>query len=92
MHIFSRTSLILLSCIAIPLFAEFIVPPLPSTPVYDEVGILTVEEKASLEQKILTLEQETTHQIGIAIIKSLQERTIEEVGIVLGRSWGIGQK
>ncbi len=66
---------------------EFIVPPLPSSPIYDEVGILTTEEKASLEQKILTLEKETHHQIGIAIIKSLQGRTIEEVGIVLARSW-----
>jgi uncharacterized membrane protein YgcG len=51
------------------------------------VGLLSTEEKTSLEQKILTLEQETSHQIGIAIIKSLQERTIEEVGIVLARSW-----
>ena len=66
---------------------EFIVPPLPSSPIYDEVGLLSTEEKTSLEQKILTLEQETSHQIGIAIIKSLQERTIEEVGIVLARSW-----
>ena len=87
MNTFFGKSIILLGCITTPLFAEFIVPPLPSTPVYDEVGILTVEEKASLEQKILTLEQETTHQIGIAIIQSLQERTIEEVGIVLARSW-----
>lgn len=68
-------------------FAEFVVPPLPSSPVYDEVGLLSSEEKTTLEQKILTLEQETHHQIGIAIIKSLQGRTIEEVGIVLARSW-----
>jgi uncharacterized protein len=72
--------------------AEFIVPPLPSSPVYDEVGLLKPEEKTSIEQQILTLEKETNHQIGIAIIKSLQGRTIEEVGIVLARSWWIGQK
>lgn len=52
--------------------ADFIVPPLPSTPVYDEVGLLSTEEKSALETKILTLEKETNHQIGIAIIKSLQ--------------------
>jgi uncharacterized protein len=74
------------------LFAEFIVPPLPPTPVYDEAGLLSVEEKTTLENTILTLEKETNHQIGIAIIKSLQTRTIEEVGIVLARSWWIGQK
>jgi uncharacterized protein len=73
-------------------FGEFVVPPLPASPVYDEVGILSSEEKTALEQQILTLETETSHQIGIAIIKSLQGRTIEEVWIVLARSWWIGQK
>lgn len=67
--------------------AEFIVPSLPSTPVYDEVGLLSVEDKTTLENTILTLEKETNHQIGIAIIKSLQGRTVEEVGITLARSW-----
>jgi uncharacterized membrane protein YgcG len=66
---------------------DFVVPPLPSSPVYDEVGLLSSEEKISLENTILTLEQETSHQIGIAILESLQGRTIEEVGIVLARSW-----
>lgn len=65
-------------CLQIKVFAQFIVPPLPSTPIYDEVGLLSVEEKSTLETKILSLEKETNHQIGIAIIKSLQGRTIEE--------------
>lgn len=87
MNIFHRKSIISLWCIVTPLFAQFIVPPLPSTPVYDEVGLLSVEEKSTLETKILSLEKETNHQIGIVIIKSLQGRTIEEVGITLARSW-----
>lgn len=78
MNILHRKSIILFWCIVTPLFAEFIVPPLPSTPIYDEVGLLSVEEKSTLETKILSLEKETNHQIGIAIIKSLQGRTIEE--------------
>ena len=89
---FRQKIIILLWCITTPLFAEFIVPPLPSSPIYDEVGLLSVEEKTTLEQAILTLEKETNHQIGIAIIKSLQGRVIEEVWIVLARSWWIGQK
>ena len=68
-------------------FADFVVPPLPSSPVFDEVSLLKPEEKTTLENTILTLEKETSHQIGIAIIKTLQGRTIEEVGIVLARSW-----
>lgn len=58
---------------------EFVVPALPTSPVYDEVAILKPEEKTVLESQVLTLEAETNHQIGIAIIKSLQGRTIEEV-------------
>ncbi len=68
-------------------FAEFIAPPLPSSPVYDEVGILSTEEKSTLENTLLTLETETNHQVGIAIVKDLQGRTIEEVGIVIARNW-----
>ena len=67
--------------------AEFVVSPLPSSPIYDEVGLLSTEEKTTLENTILTLEKETNHQIGIAIIKSLQGRTVEEVGITMARSW-----
>ena len=66
---------------------QFVVPPLPTSPVYDEVGLLGTEEKTTLENTILSLEKETNHQIGIAIIKSLQGRTVEEVGITLARSW-----
>ncbi len=93
MHRIVSTYFIALGCIITPLFAEFIVPSLPSnTPVYDEVGLLSPEEKTRLENTIITLEKETNHQIGIAIIKSLQKRTIEEVWIIMARSWWIGQK
>ena len=67
-------------------------PPLPSNPIYDEVGLLSAEEKSALETKILSLEQESHHQIGIAIIKSLQGRTPEEASIKIARTWQIGQK
>ena len=67
--------------------AEFIVPSLSSTPVYDEVGLLSTEDKSVLENTILNLEKETNHQIGIAIIKSLQNRTIEEAGLQIARTW-----
>ena len=74
-------NILLFFCVGITssVSAEFIVPPLPSTPIYDEVGLLSTEEKTTLESTILSLEKETNHQIGIAIIKSLQDRVIEEV-------------
>jgi len=87
-----KTFLVLFLAIVSPIFADFVVPALPSTPVYDEVGLLKPEEKTGLEQQIISLEQETHHQIGIAIVASLQGRTKEEAGIAIARTWGIGQK
>ncbi len=74
-------------CLWTEVFAEFVVPPLPSLPVYDEVGVLKTEEKTLLEQQILTLEETTHHQIAIAIVKNLQGRPIEEAGILIARTW-----
>ncbi len=74
------------------IFADFIVPPTPASPVYDETWVLSVEEKNRLESIIFGIENDTYHQIGIAILQSLQGRTIEEVWVTLARSWWIGQK
>ncbi len=67
--------------------AEFVVPPVPSGHILDEVGILNGEEKATLETTLASIEQETHHQVVIAIIGSLQGRTIEEAGLIIGRTW-----
>ncbi|MEI6711661.1 MAG: TPM domain-containing protein [bacterium] len=53
----------------------------------DEVNLVNTEDHQLLEQKLVSLEAETHHQIGIAIIKSLQGRTIEEAGIAIARTW-----
>ncbi len=66
-------------------WAQFVVPEAPSTPVYDEAGIFSQTEKSTLEQQILTLEAETHHQISVATLSSLQNRTIEEVSIAIAR-------
>lgn len=48
---------------------------------------MSAEEKQLLDQKLVSLESETHHQVAIAIIKSLQGRTIEEAGLAIGRTW-----
>lgn len=92
MNTLSRACAIFLVFVCIGVLAEFIVPPAPAGHILDEAGILSAAENQSLEQTITSLETETHHQIGIAIMKSLQGRSIEEVGITLGRTWGVGQK
>lgn len=63
-------------------------PPAPVDGyILDEVSLLTPTEKQQLQNTLTTLESETNHQIGIAIIKSLQGRTIEEASLAIARTW-----
>lgn len=60
--------------------------------VVDNAALLDAGTEASLAQKLEALEQQTTHQVVIVTLKSLQGETIEEYGFQLGRHWGVGQK
>jgi len=60
--------------------------------VVDEANILSPQTKQLLEQKLKTFEQNTSNQIVVVTLKSLQGHSIEEYGYQLGRHWGIGQK
>lgn len=60
--------------------------------VVDEANILSPQTKHLLEQKLKTFEQNTSNQIVVVTLKSLQGHSIEEYGYQLGRHWGIGQK
>ena len=82
-----RACAVLLSITYISVLADFVVPPAPAGRILDEMNILSPSEIQLLEQDITALEAETKNQIGIAILKSLQGRPIEEVGIAIGRTW-----
>ena len=60
--------------------------------VVDEVGILGIETKAEIVQFLTIHEQQTSNQIVVAIIKSLNGKSIEEYSTALFRHWGLGQK
>jgi uncharacterized protein len=74
--------------------------PASADPVYpelagritDEAGLLTPAEKADIENDLSSLEQTSTDQLAVVIVKSLQGYSIEDYGIGLARKWGIGQK
>ncbi|MET0580378.1 MAG: TPM domain-containing protein [Pseudoxanthomonas sp.] len=59
--------------------------------VVDQAGILSSSEESNLTGKLASLEKKTTIQLVVVTLKSLQNRTIEEWGLALGRGWGIGQ-
>jgi len=76
-----------LSC----LFAE--IPALkPSGFVNDYAGILSSREKEELENMVESIEEETSAEIAILLIDSLEGNSVEEYAAELFNSWGIGKK
>jgi uncharacterized protein len=60
--------------------------------VVDDANILSSETKSDLTQKLAALESQTSRQLVIVTIPSLQGYEISDYGYQLGRAWGIGQK
>ncbi|MBI3675064.1 MAG: TPM domain-containing protein [Proteobacteria bacterium] len=60
--------------------------------VVDEAGILSSDTKQQLDGMLAEHEKQTTNQVVVVTLKSLQGNTIEDYGYRLGRAWGIGQK
>ncbi|MBO9636101.1 MAG: TPM domain-containing protein [Chitinophagaceae bacterium] len=62
------------------------------TLVTDPMHILSVDEKKKLETKLAKFDDQTSTQIAVVLIKTLDGRDIEEVSLNLFNTWGIGQK
>src|SRR5512134_3618036 len=65
-------------------------PPLTGR-VNDRAGLLSERDEQELEAALARFEAETTDQIVVATVESLQGLPIEDYGYQLGRHWGIGQ-
>jgi uncharacterized protein len=60
--------------------------------VVDDADILNLQTRAALTEKLAALEANTTDQLVVVTLKSLQGTSIEDYGYQLGRRWQIGQK
>lgn len=67
------------------------VPPAPAEYISDQAHLLSQEIESELIEQLTLLETETTSEIGILTIESLEGRSIEEYAVEVFRSWGIGQ-
>lgn len=85
----------LLLCLSVVSFAQ------PSKPqavrkiisyVTDETGTLTASQSSSLETKLSAFEKETSTQVVLYIIKSLEGESLEEKSYEFAEKNGIGQK
>lgn len=60
--------------------------------IVDNAKLLTEEDRAAIEAELAALEQQSTDQVAIATVPSLDGYPIEDYGIGLARKWQIGQK
>ncbi|MCD4704837.1 TPM domain-containing protein, partial [bacterium] len=64
----------------------------PQGHVNDYANLLSSSEKQKLETKLSNFKNETSIELALVIIDSLQEDTIENFAVQLFEEWGIGQK
>ncbi len=83
--------IIIFLCFVLFAFGSLTFPKL-SGRVVDEAGILSKKTKIRLERLLKSAENNSTNQIVIVTLKSLQGSDIAEYGYQLGRYWGIGEK
>jgi uncharacterized protein len=68
--------------------------PVASNPqlVNDYSGVLTADQKYTLENKLDTFDNSTSSQIAVVIIPSLGDYDASDYAIKLGTAWGVGGK
>lgn len=70
----------------------FDIPSKPQSFVNDYTNTLSTGDKLSLETKIYNFEKQTTNEIAVVIIPSLDGDTVENVAQNIFTKWGIGKK
>jgi uncharacterized protein len=86
-----RFILSLLFCIGVAAWAAPTFPEL-SGRVVDQAGLLTPDQQESLSKLSKSIEDNSTAQVVVVTLKSLEGYDIAEYGYQLGRYWKIGQK
>ena len=71
---------------------DFPKKPNPPRLVNDFAGMMTSNEVAQLEEKLLEYEKSSSTQITVITIKNLGGYDIAQYSIELGNRWGVGQK
>jgi uncharacterized protein len=86
--------LFIFSLLTVQLLSAQNILPKPNPPklVNDAAGVLSKEQVEILEQKLVALDDSTSNQIAVVLIRSLEDYPIEEYANKLFREWGIGNK
>ncbi len=66
--------------------------PVPARLVNDLANVLTPDQEQALESKLVAYDDSTSTQIVIVTVPTLHDIAIEDIGLEILRSWGVGQK
>ena len=89
---FAAALAFLLALACPPAFAAAPTFPALTGRVVDDAHVLSPQTQADLTAKLAVLEQQTSRQLVVVTLPSLQGRDIQDFGYQLLRHWGIGQK
>ncbi len=82
---------LLLLLLAAAVQADVAVPPL-QTRVTDLAGLLTPDQRASLESRLQAFERTKGSQIAVLIVPTTEPETIEQYAIRVAEAWKLGRK
>src|ERR1700712_5204548 len=70
------------------------IEPKPNPPqlVNDFAHVLSASDKQQLESKLVQFDNETSTQLAVVIVNSLNDYPLEDVSLKYLRDWGIGNK
>ncbi|MFT4024570.1 MAG: TPM domain-containing protein [Flavihumibacter sp.] len=71
-------------------FAQVLPKPSPARLVNDAAHLLTPDQVAALESKLVAYDDSTSNQVVIVTVTTLGDREPNEYATQLGRSWGVG--
>ncbi len=72
--------------------AAFELPAKPAARVNDYAGALDPAAKAAIEGRLAEFERESSNQVVVVVIPSLDGQAIEDVAVRVVETWGLGQK
>lgn len=86
--------LIFICCCTVALAMGQNLPARPNPPrlVNDFANVLSPEQVQILEQKLVALDDSTSNQIAVVLLKTLDGADVADYSVNLFRAWGIGNK
>lgn len=87
-----KNIILVVSLILFPLQLMALDAPQLTGRVNDQARMLSSETKQRLEQKLIAFERETSNQIAVLTIPSLQGDDIDQFSIRVAEAWKLGQK